>query len=355
MKKQKLFKESFVTNVVYLYKKRYTKFTIKKSVHRWFRLLVSLVIKDYLQKASESIMSNITSFIGMTEGSHRTYTFTIKKNILYRYKNEIDPNYQLNDYIFPGRHNSYRNQIIPIPKNKKLNWRLLHDIRDRVQDIVDSNSHYLLQRRYSLMLSQICRQQSKGDLLCSFISPYLLKVSFFKEKILSLLSMYHSVNYIICNCKRLPLSPMLPGFNPILIMIGKLISLGCLDTQILDLKKNLKRDVQSISIKNVSHTPRLIMETEKGPIILTRYDDEYDPDELDDNSIKDPKFVQFFEEIYDFQFHECQLNSDNQIDIQGLERIIKGEVFTDYGNVWYHEPIIYYWYQELCVRNRNIF
>ena len=205
------------------------------------------------------------------------------------------------------------------------------------------------------MLSQICRQQSTGDLLCSFICPYLLKVSFFKEKILSLLSMYHSVNSTIRNTKRPPLSPMLPGFNPILIMIGKLISLGCLDPQILDLKNNLKRDVESVSIKNVSNSPRLIMETDKGPIILTKYDDEIDPYDSDDELIEVPKFNQFFEDIYDFQSYRCQQNSDNKIDIQGLERIIKGEVFTDDGDVGYHDPIINKWYQELCVINRNIF
>ena len=343
MKKRKLFKESFVSRVVYLYNKIYTKFTIKKSVHRWFRLLVSLVIRNYVKRVAESIMRNISTFIGMTEGSHRSYIYS------------IDTNYQLNDYIFPGGSNSHEKQIVPIPKIQKINWRLLHDIRERVQDIVDSHSHYLLQRRYSLMLSQICRQQSTGDQLLSFIFPYLFRVSFFKEKILSLLSMYHCSNYIIRNTKRLPLSPMLPGFNPILIMIGKLISLGCLDPQILDTMNNLKRDVESVSIKNVSNTPRLIMETDKGPIILTRYDDEHDSDDSDDDPIEDPKFNQFFEDIYDFQFQECQQNSDNQIDIHGLERIIKGEVFTDYGDVWYHDPIIYYWYQELCVRNRNIF
>lgn len=355
MKKRKLFKESFVIRVVNLYKKIYTKFTIKKSVHKWFGILVSLVIRNYVKRAADAITSNITTFIAMTEGSYRTYIYTIKKNIFIRYKNEIDKNYRLNDYIFPRRHNSYRNQIIPIPKIQKLNWRLLHDIRDRVQDIADSYSHYLLQRRYSLMLSQICRQQSTGDLLCSFICPYLLKVSFFKEKILSLLSMYHSVNSTIRNTKRPPLSPMLPGFNPILIMIGKLISLGCLDPQILDLKNNLKRDVESVSIKNVSNSPRLIMETDKGPIILTKYDDEIDPYDSDDELIEVPKFNQFFEDIYDFQSYRCQQNSDNKIDIQGLERIIKGEVFTDDGDVGYHDPIINKWYQELCVINRNIF
>ena len=43
------------------------------------------------------------------------------------------------------------------------------------------------------------------------------------------------------------------------------------------------------------------------------------------------------------------------IDIQGLERIIKGEVFTDNGDVWYHDPIINEWYQELQYYKQNIF
>lgn len=308
-----------------------------------------------MKRVSGSIINSITSFIGITEGAHRSYIYSIKKNILHRYKNEIDAKYQLSDYIFPRRHNSYRKQIIPIPKNQKLNWRLIHDIRDRVQDIVDSHSFYLLQRRYSLILLQLCRQHYADEQLFSFISPYLLKVSFFKEKILSILSMYHSVNYIICNTKRQPLTPMLPRFNPILIMIGKLISLGCLDPQIIDIMSNLKKNVESISIKNVSGTPRLIMKTDKCSIILTRYNDEYDPDELDDDSIEDPKFLQFFEEIYDFQSYRCQQSSDNLIDIGGLERIIKGEVFTDYGNIEYRDPIINEWYQELCVRDRDTF
>ena len=97
-----------------------------------------MVIRNYVKRAADAITSNITTFIAMTEGSHRTYIYTIKKNIFIRYKNEIEENYRPNDYILPRRHNSYKNQIIPIPKNKKLNWRLLHDIRDRVQDIADS-------------------------------------------------------------------------------------------------------------------------------------------------------------------------------------------------------------------------
>ena len=144
MRKQKLFKEFFLRKVVYRYKKIFTKFTIQKSVKKWFKLLTSLVIRECLKRVSGSIINSITSFIGMTEGAHRSYIYSIKKNILHRYKNEIDAKYQLSDYIFPRRHNSYRKQIIPIPKNQKLNWRLIHDIRDRVQDIVDSR--YLLRQ-----------------------------------------------------------------------------------------------------------------------------------------------------------------------------------------------------------------
>ena len=135
-------------------------------------------------------------------------------------------------------------------------------------------------------------------------------------------------------------------------MIGKMISLGCLEPQILDTMQYLRQYVESVSIRNDSDTPKLVMETDKGPIILTNYVDEND---FEDDLNEDPEFNQFFEDIYDFQYQECQQKSDNNIDIQGLERIIKGEPFRDYEYIWHHDPIIYYWYQELCVIDRNSF
>lgn len=349
MTKRKMFRNFFLRKVVRLSKKMYTKFLLKKTIHHWIRLFSSLIIYNSLKNICDSTLQNITNFISMTEGAHRDLINSKEKSFLDRYQFQIDTKFSNKDYIFPGEVHSLSNQTKPIPKLQKVHWRIMHDIRDRVQDIRESNILYLEQRRESLMLRQICRQKpSFYRQLFSFIYPFLLKVFFFQRKIPSLLSRYNVVNSIIINSKRYSLIPMLQSFNPILIMIGKLISLGCLEPQIFENMRNLKKYVNSVTINNEFYRPRLIMNTRVGIISLTCYLDSEEQESDDLLLLDNSGFSQFFEDIYLYQSQECNKEPHNMIDIEGLKTIIKGKSLEGFEYICYEEPIINSWYRELC-------